>query len=73
MEPTTAELREDFKNQIRNVNERIGILTQELESLKEIRIKIIGGLETLQIIDPVQEESSTETSEENNIEFSSKT
>lgn len=73
MEPTTAELREDFKNQIRNVNERIGILTQELESLKEIRIKIIGGLETLQIIDPVQEEASTETSEENNIEFSSKT
>jgi hypothetical protein len=73
MEPTTAELREDFKNQLRNVNERIGILTQELESFKEIRIKIIGGLETLQIIDPVQEEASTETSEENNIQFSSET
>ena len=70
MEPTTAELREDFKNQLRNVNERIGILPQELESFKEISIKIIGGLETLQIIDPVQEEASTETSEENNIQFS---
>lgn len=63
MEPTTADLRQNFTEQVRNVNERIAALAQELEQAKELRLKLLGGLETLQILDPVVEETE-ESSEE---------
>lgn len=63
MEPTTADLRQNFTEQVRNVNERIALLSQELEQAKELRLKLLGGLETLQILDPVVEETE-EASEE---------
>lgn len=60
--PTTADLRKSFNEQLRDVNERIGSLSAELSAAQEFRLKVIGGLETLQIIDPVEE--TTEGSEE---------
>lgn len=63
MEPTTTDLRQNFTEQVRNVNERIAALAQELEQAKELRLKLLGGLETLQILDPVVEETE-ESSEE---------
>jgi hypothetical protein len=60
MEPTTTQLRENFQEQVRSINERISILAQELEQAKELRLKLLGGLETLQILDPVEEPAPEE-------------
>lgn len=61
MTTDTASLRENFNNQLANVNEQITKLEKDLERAKEYKIKLQGGLETLQILDPQEETSAEET------------
>ena len=58
MATDTAALRENFENQLKNINEQITKLEEDLAKAKEYRTKLQGGLETLQILDPKAEEES---------------
>lgn len=59
---TTADLRKNFQEQLEKVTNRIANLSGELEQAREFRTKLLGGLETLQILDPVSEEETSEES-----------
>lgn len=49
--------KENFKKQLTNVKEKILDLEQELEQAKEYKFKLIGGLETLELL---EKESNTD-------------
>lgn len=60
MATDTAALRENFENQLKNINEQIVKLEEDLAKAKEYKTKLQGGLETLQILDPKEEEAPAE-------------
>jgi hypothetical protein len=62
--PTTSDLRRNFKEQLEKVTAKISQLNAELEAAVEFRSKLVGGLETLQLIDPEVETENTEESED---------
>jgi len=49
------DLRNTFQGDLDKVNLKISELSVELERATEYRTKLVGGLETLQILDPQQE------------------
>jgi hypothetical protein len=54
-------IKESFEEQLKNANEQIEKLQSELARLTEYRTKLIGGLETLQLLEqPEEAEESTE-------------
>ncbi len=55
---TPTELKQNFEDQIKKVNEQITQLESDLEKAKEYKFKLLGGLETLELLN--QEESSEE-------------
>ena len=57
---STADLRKNFNEQLEKVTNRINQLAGELEQAREFRNKLLGGLETLQILDPVEEPAPEE-------------
>jgi hypothetical protein len=59
MDPVT--LKENFTNQIKTLDEQIAQLEAEREKAKEYKLKLLGGLETLELL-LSQEESITEAS-----------
>lgn len=59
--PQTSDLRKNFQEQLEKVTGRISTLRSELDSAIEFRTKLLGGLETLQILDPVEPESEEQT------------
>jgi hypothetical protein len=61
MATDTAALRENFENQLKNINEQIVKLEEDLAKAKEYKTKLQGGLETLQILDPKEEAPAEET------------
>jgi len=61
MSTDTTALRENFENQLKNINEQITKLEEDLSKAREYRTKLQGGLETLQILDPKEEVSAEET------------
>lgn len=57
----TTQLRENFQSQLTNVDVQIAKLEDELAKAKEYRLKLQGGLETLELLDPTPaEEAPTE-------------
>lgn len=64
METSTTDLRKSFNDQLKEVTEKINSLSAELNAAQEFRIKLIGGLETLQIIDPEEENVTDDSSEQ---------
>jgi hypothetical protein len=59
MDPVT--LKENFTNQIKTLDEQIAQLEAEREKAKEYKLKLLGGLETLELL-LSQEASITEAS-----------
>lgn len=55
-QPSTTDLRSNFQEQLKTITEKVNALASELKQAEEFRLKLIGGLETLQILDPVEEE-----------------
>ena len=51
----TATLKENFKNQLKDIEEKISKLQEELEKAKEYRLKLQGGMETLELISSQEE------------------
>lgn len=57
-------IKESFEEQLKNANEQIEKLQSELSRLTEYRVKLIGGLETLQLLEQPEESTELEESEE---------
>jgi hypothetical protein len=55
---TPAELKQNFDDQIKKVAEQITQLESDLDKAKEYKFKLLGGLETLELLN--QEESPKE-------------
>jgi hypothetical protein len=51
----TATLKENFQNQFKDIEEKISKLQEELEKAKEYRLKLQGGMETLELISSQEE------------------
>ncbi len=60
MDPVS--LKENFTNQIKTVDDQIKQLEVDLEKAKEYKFKLLGGLETLELLN---QENSPEDSTEN--------
>lgn len=58
----TTQLKENFTTQLTTVDGQIAKLEEELAKAKEYRLKLQGGLETLDLLNPPTEEE-TETEE----------
>lgn len=56
-------IKESFEEQLKNANEQIEKLQAELARLTEYRTKLIGGLETLQLLEQPEGEEGTEAEE----------
>jgi len=56
---TPIDLKQNFEEQIKKVNEQITQLESDLEKAKEYKFKLLGGLETLELLN--QEEFTEET------------
>lgn len=57
-------IKESFEEQLKNANEQIEKLQSELARLTEYRVKLIGGLETLQLLEQPEESLELKESEE---------
>lgn len=47
----TSKLRENFEAQLKKINETLEGIESDLERAREFRTKLIGGLETLDLLD----------------------
>ena len=56
----TAELRKNFDDQLANTDKQIAELEANLAKAKEYRLKLVGGLETLELLNPKEEETPAE-------------
>jgi hypothetical protein len=48
-------IKEDFVNQLQKTKEKIAELEDELDKAKEYKFKLIGGLETLELLEDKQD------------------
>lgn len=62
MDPVS--LKENFTNQIKSVDDQIKQLETDLEKAREYKIKLLGGLETLELLIKAEEDSEEETTSE---------
>lgn len=63
MDPVS--LKENFTTQIKSVEDQIKQLESDLEKAKEYKIKLLGGLETLDLLIKQQETPEEESTTEN--------
>ena len=64
MATDSATLKENFKTQLTNVDGQITKLEDELAKAKEYRLKLQGGLETLELLEPTEEAAPAEEAAE---------
>lgn len=50
----------NFENQLKEIETKITSVSSELEKLREYKLKLLGGLETLELITKEQEEPTEE-------------
>lgn len=55
---TPEQLRENFDKQLANAEKQILDLKENLAKAEEYRLKLIGGLETLNLLNPPAEEEA---------------
>ena len=56
----TTELKKNFDEQLASTEKQIAELEANLVKAKEYKIKLQGGLETLELLNPPEETESTE-------------
>ena len=56
----TAELKKNFEEQLGNADKQIAELEANLAKAKEYKLKLAGGLETLDLLNPPAEEAPAE-------------
>lgn len=52
----TENLQENFQNQLKEIDEKISQIKSELEKANEYRLKLLGGLETIELLMKSEEE-----------------
>lgn len=57
----SSDLKTNFQNQLKEIDEKIEQIQVELAKAKEYKLKLIGGLETLELLE--QQESSEDLGE----------
>lgn len=55
-----SDTKTNFENQLKEIETKITSVSSELEKLKEYKLKLIGGLETLDLIITKEPESTEE-------------
>lgn len=48
-------VRKNFKEQLEQLDKRIAEITEELKNASEYRLKLMGGLETIDLLTPKEE------------------
>jgi hypothetical protein len=56
----TEQLKKNFEEQLFTADKQIAELEENLAKAKEYRLKLQGGLETLALLNPPEEEEKTE-------------
>lgn len=56
----TKELKANFEEQLANTEKQISDLETSLEKAKEYKLKLVGGLETLSLLEPKNEAESSD-------------
>tara|TARA_B100000700_G_scaffold218260_1_gene240109 strand:- start:313 stop:540 length:228 start_codon:yes stop_codon:yes gene_type:complete len=51
-----AELKLEFEKQVKDADVKIADAEKQLAQLKEYKVKLIGGLETIELLNPKSEE-----------------
>lgn len=46
-----TDLKTNFQNQLKEIDEKIAQIQGELEKAKEYKLKLVGGLETLELLE----------------------
>lgn len=59
----TSSLKAEFESQMKDVEFKLGKAKEELKKLEEYKIKLIGGLETLSLLEGNSEQSDQTDSE----------
>lgn len=52
----TETLQENFQNQLKEIDEKISQIKSELEKANEYKLKLLGGLETIELLLKSEEE-----------------
>ena len=60
----TAELRKNFEEQLASTDKQIAELETNLAKAKEYKLKLAGGLETLDLLNPPEETPAEEPAAE---------
>lgn len=60
----TEALKKNFDEQLASTDKQIAELEANLAKAKEYKLKLVGGLETLELLNPKEESSTEETSAE---------
>jgi len=60
----TTGLKENFKNQLKEIDEKIAQIQAELAKAQEYKLKLQGGLETLELLEKSESEDLGELPEE---------
>jgi peptidoglycan hydrolase CwlO-like protein len=55
----TIKLRENFENQLKDIDAKISKIQEELSKAQEYKLKLQGGLETLELLSKEPEEIPT--------------
>lgn len=58
----TEALKKNFEEQLASTDRQIAELEASLAKAKEYKLKLVGGLETLELLNPKEEETPTEES-----------
>lgn len=53
-----TDLKANFQNQMKEIDEKISQIRAELEKAKEYKLKLVGGLETLELLEQQQNEEN---------------
>lgn len=56
----TEQLRKNFDEQLANTEKQIVDLEANLAKAKEYKLKLVGGIETLDLLNPPEEKTETE-------------
>ena len=62
MDPAT--LKSEFEGQLKEAEAKIAQAEEQLVKLREYKTKLVGGLETLDLLNPPEEEPAEEPAEE---------
>lgn len=64
----TTGLKENFQNQLKEIDEKIAQIQSELAKAQEYKLKLQGGLETLELLEKQETEDLGDLSEEEKAE-----